>query len=42
MGYLILTPDPLGALTTPRGAKRVKNKISPNQKLLLIKVVRYD
>ena len=38
IGYSNLTPDPQGA----RGAPGVKIQVSPNQKTLLIKIVRHD
>ena len=38
IGYSNLTPDPQGA----QGALGVKIQVSPNQKTLLIKVVRHD
>ena len=38
IGYSNLTPDPQGA----RGTLGVKIQVSPNQKILLTKVVRHD
>ena len=44
MGYLIFTPDPRGAQGGPRGIPRGQGHykmFSPNQQMLLIKVVTY-
>ena len=38
IGYSNLTPDPQGA----RGPPGVKIQVSPNQKILITKVVRHD